>query len=304
MKFIYKKSILYALLTVTSFLVLIQFSGNNESQVETEAFSTAKLTLTRSMYTIGLDAVSTSYFDYNWSQADDGIPSTNISGQGSFPRSADSTTYIQIRQNVTTTQPGTLGANYRGFWSTTATPGYITSITITPVAAVIPNTGSARNIAPILSSYRSVGTVTVATNTVAPDGCVKEEVQAVMGSQTVVTPVTWNFDVSKMYTYFNLTPNTSHTHYYTSVEITYSIPATDFEASNTFASYFLNMTENKQGSCTTESLKWATIDNTYDTLTASQKEVFLNSSDSNLINARARYQYLRSYNESLTDFLA
>ena len=273
------------------------------SVIQGEAASSRTLTLNRSIYSIiGADP-TTSYFDYSWSKTDSN--GYNISGQGSFPGSSDATTYLQIRQNVTTAQPGTLGNNYRGFWNTSALPGFITKIVITPLASSNPLTSVARSIAPILSANALIGPITsfASAATVAPSHAEKESAQNVMGSSTVVTPVEWNFSASKMYTFFNITPNSNHTHYYTSVEITFSVMDNDSEVTNTFANYFLSYTENKTSNCTINGLNWTNLTSTYNTLTTNQKSLFVQGSpDSTIASAVSRYIYLRQFNNELNNF--
>jgi hypothetical protein len=80
-----------------------------------------------------------------------------------------------------------------------------------------------------------------------------------------------------------------------------SIDPSEDEASN-FSSTFLNSTENKTN-CTSD-IGWSALESDYNALTIdAQNEFKTNSTNQTIIDARARYNYLISYNNSLNDFV-
>ncbi len=268
------------------------------SVIQGEAFTNRTITINRSLSAIPIGTIA--YTDSNTYTITDSGASQTVSITGSF-FSSSSQTFIQFKQGAAKTSAPI--DDRRGWWSTTATPGYITKITITPTANG--STGTARIIAPILSSSQTVGKITSFTSdaTNAPSFATKEEVKNVMGSTTVSTPVEWTFSRNKMYRYFNFTPNSNHAHYYNSVVIEYDVPESDLEAVITFSDYFLTNTNNKNGQCTIGGLNWTNLSDTYNTLTTNQKSLFVaNSANSSVADAVSRYLYLRSFNATLTNF--
>lgn len=70
-----------------------------------------------------------------------------------------------------------------------------------------------------------------------------------------------------------------------------------------FAVDLLATTDNKQGACTAEGLSWSTLETQYNGLTADQKTAFrTDTTDPEIVAARERYLYLRSFNSSLVNF--
>ncbi len=79
--------------------------------------------------------------------------------------------------------------------------------------------------------------------------------------------------------------------------------ATYITDAETFSSDFNSTTDNKFGSCTTEGLDWTSLTNTYNALSYEAKVEFTNNtSNATIVSARDRYQYLRSFNNLLTNF--
>jgi hypothetical protein len=69
----------------------------------------------------------------------------------------------------------------------------------------------------------------------------------------------------------------------------------------TFSTSFLSSTDNKENCTSSEG--WLTLKNSFDALSALAKEEFkTNISNSTIVNARARYNYLVSFNNTLTTF--
>lgn len=72
----------------------------------------------------------------------------------------------------------------------------------------------------------------------------------------------------------------------------------------TFSTTFLSTTDNKAGSCNENDLSWSTLESNYTNLTSNVKNEFkTNSINQTIIDARARYNYLISYNVALNDFV-
>lgn len=80
-----------------------------------------------------------------------------------------------------------------------------------------------------------------------------------------------------------------------------SIDPSEDEASN-FSTAFLLSTENKTN-CTSDS-GWSTLESDYNALTVgAQNEFKSNTTNQTIVDARARYNYLISYNNALNDFV-
>jgi len=68
---------------------------------------------------------------------------------------------------------------------------------------------------------------------------------------------------------------------------------------------FLNGTSNKASNCTDAGLNWtSSLESNYNLLTSDEKTAFNNNTNnsSNITNALARYQYLRTISPSLNNF--
>ncbi len=89
--------------------------------------------------------------------------------------------------------------------------------------------------------------------------------------------------------------------------IAFEMTVADVVATNgqtySFAVDFLATTDNKQGACTAAGLSWSTLETQYNNLTADQKTAFrTDTTDPEIVAARTRYLYLRSFNGSLVNF--
>ena len=74
--------------------------------------------------------------------------------------------------------------------------------------------------------------------------------------------------------------------------------------SESFSTNFLSSTENKQGFCNLNDLNWSTLESDYNALTVgAQNEFKTNTTNQTIIDARGRYNYLISYNNTLNDFV-
>jgi len=79
--------------------------------------------------------------------------------------------------------------------------------------------------------------------------------------------------------------------------------ATYITDAETFSSTFISTTNDKNGDCTTDGLSWTSLTNTYNALSYEAKVEFTNNtSNATIVSARDRYQYLRSFNNLLTNF--
>ncbi|MFZ9197650.1 MAG: hypothetical protein ACO22H_04790 [Bacilli bacterium] len=75
------------------------------------------------------------------------------------------------------------------------------------------------------------------------------------------------------------------------------------EAEN-YSSNFLLTTDNKQNLCDSVNLDWSTLESNYNSLSLDAKNEFkTNSTIQTIIDARARYNYLISFNNTLNDFV-
>ncbi len=73
------------------------------------------------------------------------------------------------------------------------------------------------------------------------------------------------------------------------------------EASS-FSTSFNDSTNNKFGACTNEGLDWLNLKSTYTNLSKAGKREFALNSNATVLDARTRYSYLISYNNSLDKF--
>ena len=77
---------------------------------------------------------------------------------------------------------------------------------------------------------------------------------------------------------------------------------TTYDDATNFANTFLNSTNNKENCLADDN--WTTLSNSYTSLSSDAKNYFKNTSTNNTIsNARARYNYLISFNNTLNDFV-
>jgi len=73
-----------------------------------------------------------------------------------------------------------------------------------------------------------------------------------------------------------------------------------------FGYYILNSTTGKVGVCTVEGLNWSNLSSSFSSMTANEQAAFANNTNTsqNITSALARYDYLRAFNPSLTNFLS
>ncbi len=85
--------------------------------------------------------------------------------------------------------------------------------------------------------------------------------------------------------------------------ITYSSElTTTYDDATTFATTLINSTNDKENCLADDN--WTTLSNSYTSLSSDAKNYFKNTSTNNtIINARARYNYLISFNGALNDFV-
>jgi hypothetical protein len=79
--------------------------------------------------------------------------------------------------------------------------------------------------------------------------------------------------------------------------------ATYITDAETFSSTFISTTNGRNGDCTTDGLSWTSLTSTYNALSYEAKVEFTNNtSNATIVSARDRYQYLRTFNNSLPNF--
>jgi len=111
--------------------------------------------------------------------------------------------------------------------------------------------------------------------------------------------------IEKFKLILNSSTNITDSYYMRLEQLTISYSSeliTTYDDATNFANTFLNSTNNKENCLADDN--WTTLSNSYTSLSSDAKNYFKNTSTNNIIiNARARYNYLISFNNTLNDFV-